>query len=336
MAAFSTSFALSDMARLVGRVGVFATLASSPVSRAKRARMASMCHWTAGIDGSRSSHRSPGDDTLTSEQARFIRPVSGSKRDCMRLAERILAAFCKMPEEVSYADTSDPIALANREIPADPLKDLRREFPGLRELLYNRDVLDFGCGFGDQAAAIAREFRARVTGLDKHTGLVAAARQRYGRVAHFTNCLDGETFDVVVSQDAMEHYDDPSGMLAAMADTLRPGGRILIVFGPPWWAPYGAHMRFFCPIPWLQLWFSEKTVMAVRNRYRPDGAKHYEEVESGLNRMSLAKFERILRSLGLTVTTRRYVAVKKLPFVTKIPILRELATVLVVAELRKL
>jgi ubiquinone/menaquinone biosynthesis C-methylase UbiE len=241
-----------------------------------------------------------------------------------------MSLFCKPPEEVSYHDPADA---TERDVPPDPLKDLRREFPNLATLLSNRDVLDFGCGFGDQAAAMAREFGAHVTGLDTHLGLIGSATRRYGDVARFTDHLDGNTFDVVISQDAMEHFDDPSSALAAMAAALRPGGVILMVFGPPWWAPYGAHMRFFCSVPWLQLWFSEKTVMAVRTRYRQDGAKHYEEIESGLNKMSLAKFERIVRNSGLKVLDRHYVGVKKIHFLTKIPVVRELTTVIVAATL---
>ena len=251
----------------------------------------------------------------------------------MVLAERILASFCKAPEEVSYDEPADAAALARRPVPVDPLEDLRREFPDLETRLRGRDVLDFGCGFGDQAGAMARELGARVTGLDTHPGHIAAARQRYGDLARFTERLDGSKFDVVVSQDAMEHFDDPVAAIAAMASALRPGGTIVMIFGPPWWAPYGAHMRYFCPIPWLQLWFSEKTVMAVRARYRSDGAKHYEEVESGLNRMSLAKFEGIVGSSGLRVIEQRYVGVKKIQFLTKVPIIRELTTVLVAAVL---
>lgn len=251
----------------------------------------------------------------------------------MLFAERILASFCKSPEDVSYDDPEDPVALARREVPDDPLKHLRLEFPNLDELLRNRDVLDFGCGFGDQAAAIAKEYGARVTGLDTHPGLLAAANGRYGDFASFTDRLNGNKFDVIISQDVMEHVDDPSAAMAAMAAALRPGGRILMMFGPPWWAPYGAHMRFFCPIPWLQLWFSEKTVMAVRARYRHDGATHYQEVESGLNKLSLARFERTLRSSGLRVIECRYVGVRKVQFLTRVPLVRELATVIVAAVL---
>jgi SAM-dependent methyltransferase len=249
------------------------------------------------------------------------------------IAERILASLCKPPAEVTYDDPTDPESLARRRVPEDPLQNLRCEFPHLGKLVRNRDVLDYGCGFGDQAAAMAREFGARVTGLDTHAGILAAARECYGHLARFTNGLDGETYDVVVSQDAMEHFDEPRVALSAMARALRPEGLILLTFGPPWWAPYGAHMRFFCPIPWLQLCFSEKTVMAVRTRYRHDGAKRYQEVEGGLNKLSLRRFERIVHGSGLRLIECRYVAAKKIQSLTRVPVVRELATVLVTAVL---
>jgi SAM-dependent methyltransferase len=247
------------------------------------------------------------------------------------IAERILAAICKPPSEASYDDPTDPAAQARRKIPREPLLTLQRGFPKLRELVQGKDVLDFGCGFGDQAGAMAREYGARVTGLDSHLGFLGAARERYGHDVRFIDRLNGETFDVVVTQDAMEHFDDPAAALAVMATALRPGGLLLMTFGPPWWAPYGTHMNFFCPIPWLQLLFSERTVMAVRLRYRKDGAKHYEEVESGLNKMSLRKFERLIAQSRLTLVQRKYVGVKRMNWLTKIPLVRELTTVLVTA-----
>jgi ubiquinone/menaquinone biosynthesis C-methylase UbiE len=250
------------------------------------------------------------------------------------LPEQLLAAFCKSPEDVPYDDPSDSLRLASRDAPVEPLGNLQREFSNLGELLRGKDVLDFGCGFGDQAGAIAKAYGARVTGLDSHLGVLAAARSRYGANARFVNDLGGETFDVVISQDAMEHFSDPEAALAAMARALRPNGQILMTFGPPWYAPYGSHTGFFCPIPWVQLWFSEKTVMAVRARYRKDGATRYEEVESGLNKMSLRKFERVVAQSGLMIDSCRYVGVKKMHWLTRIPLVRELTTVVVTAILR--
>ena len=75
--------------------------------------------------------------------------------------------------------------------------------------------------------------------------------------------------------------------------------------------------------------------MAVRSRYRKDGAKRYEEVESGLNKMSLRKFERLIGQSGLTLVRYKYVGVKKMHWLTKIPVVRELTTVLVTAVLQR-
>jgi SAM-dependent methyltransferase len=249
------------------------------------------------------------------------------------LAEKLLARLCKDPSEVPYDDPLDPDKVAKRQVPAEPLANLEREFPDLERFVRGKDVLDFGCGFGDQSGELARKYAARVVGLDSHPGYLAAARARYPAVT-FTNQLHEETFDVIVSQDAMEHFDDPQGALALMRNVLRPGAKVLMHFGPPWYAPYGAHANFFCPVPWLQLWFSEKTVLTVRRRYRQDGARRYEEVEGGLNQMSLAKFERIVKNSGLEVERLKYTGVKQLHFLTKIPGIREFMTNVVTVVLR--
>lgn len=98
----------------------------------------------------------------------------------------------------------------------------------------------------------------------------------------------------------------------------------MITFGCPWFSPYGSHMHFFCKLPWVNLIFPERTVMRVRSLYRNDGAMRYEDVESGLNKMSVAKFERIIANAGMRVLFRRYTGVKGYDFLTRLPVLREL------------
>jgi SAM-dependent methyltransferase len=121
----------------------------------------------------------------------------------------------------------------------------------------------------------------------------------------------------------MEHFPDPADALRQMERLLKPTGRILITFGEPWLSPWGSHMQFFCKVPWLNLWFSERTIMTVRSLYRQDGATRYEDVESGLNKMTLQKFERIVRDSGLVMEHRRYRCLKGLDFLARTP-LREL------------
>ena len=64
--------------------------------------------------------------------------------------------------------------------------------------------------------------------------------------------------------------------------------------------------------------------MAVRSRYRDDGATRYEDVESGLNRMTVARFERTVAASGLTVHLRRCECVKRLDALSRLPLIREL------------
>ena len=56
-------------------------------------------------------------------------------------------------------------------------------------------------------------------------------------------------------------------------------------------------MGFFCKVPWIQLLFSDRTILEARSFYRSDGARTYRE--AGLGQMSIAKFERVVRDCGL-------------------------------------
>lgn len=244
----------------------------------------------------------------------------------MRLGEGILVRLSRDPGTPDLNPEAVPAA------PVDALRRLHSAIPGLATRILGRRVLDFGCGRGFQAVALATAGAGEVVALDTNEKLLAtgrewAVKQRVEERVRFTAALGAEdegSFDVVTSQNSMEHFPDPAAVLQAIRRALRPGGELLLTFSPPWFAPYGAHMHYFTSVPWVHLLFSERTVMAVRSRYRHDGATHYEEVEGGLNRMSVAKFERLVRDSGLELSWRRYVAVKRIPIVTAIPGLREL------------
>jgi len=142
-------------------------------------------------------------------------------------------------------------------------------------------------------------------------------------------------FDVVVSQNAMEHFDDPTASLAEMHACLRPGGTALFTFGPPWFAPYGSHMHFFTRVPWVNLLFPENVVLKVRAFYRQDGATRYEQVEQGLNRMTVRRFETLVAGAGFKFVRRHYTAVRNLRPLTTLPAIRELFVNQVTADLRR-
>lgn len=243
----------------------------------------------------------------------------------------VLRCFCRDP------GASDLAAGVSDWTGKDPLERLN-VFPTIQTEIQDKDVLDFGCGHGAQVVACGQLGARSVVGVDLVAEHVAIARQAIER-AHLTNrCLAAQampekrTFDVIISQDAMEHYTDPEAVLGIWRRVLRPGGKVYVLFGPPWYAPYGAHMHFFTPLPWVHLMFPERAVLAARRAYRDDGATRYEEVEGGLAKMSLRRFDRVVHQAGFRVAWRRHETVKRLP-VGRVPLLRELLTNTVAAVL---
>jgi len=214
------------------------------------------------------------------------------------------------------------------------LSVLCREFSNFMDDIVGKEILDFGCGVGWQAIAIAKNGANFVIGIDTNQVNLKRAKElssEYGldgKVAFMEKldeCCKGR-FDIIISQNSMEHFKEPSEILERMKWALHPNGKILITFGPPWFAPYGSHMYFFTRMPWVNILFSEKSVMDVRAQFRDDGARKYEEVESGLNKMSIRKFERTLSSCGLKIQNKKYTGVRNINFLSEIPMIRELFT----------
>ena len=246
--------------------------------------------------------------------------------------ESLLLRYCSPPQTVSEAESN--------EFSRPPLEGLLRVYPDLLAQIRGMRVLDFGCGWGRQSVALAEAGAKRVVGLDinadglRHAREWSESRGVRDRVEFVTE-LPREQFDFVFSKDSMEHFPDPAKSLDDMAKTLAPDGQMLVTFGPPWFAPYGAHMHYFTKIPWVHLVFPERTIMSVRKRYRHDGAVRFEDVEGGLNRMSVRKFARLVKASGLVVARLDFEAVRGQRALQRIPILGELFTNHVTAVLRK-
>jgi ubiquinone/menaquinone biosynthesis C-methylase UbiE len=208
-------------------------------------------------------------------------------------------------------------------------------------------VLDYGCGYGQTVVSLAKSDAGAAIGLDIRESVLQAAR-RLARQEEvdvrclFINASDTaaitsfkERIDVVVSIDGFEHYADPDAVLRQMRYLLRPGGTAYISFGPPWWHPYGSHLTFMGVPPWSHVIFKEETLLAFRARYRSDGARRFEDVEGGLNRMSIARFERIVRASGFQVNNLDLIPIRGTKFLGRNRWGRELFTSVVRASLIK-
>ncbi len=251
----------------------------------------------------------------------------------LSLSERLLLFVSRHPDDVDKT--------ANYEKPTDQwssgnaLSQLEDGFPDFLTCVKNKTVLDYGCGDGFQSVAMAKAGAKNVLGVDIEENRLRHAEALAAKAGvenvRFSREIAGE-FDAVISLNAMEHFIQPEKNIREMAAALKDDGKLYMSFGPLWMAPYGHHMHFFTGAPWINLIFSEKTIFRIRRLYRDDQSDAF---EPGLNRMTLKKFHRIVDEAGLAFESIRYRSSGNLPFIAKIPVLRELLVNIVDAALVK-
>jgi SAM-dependent methyltransferase len=184
----------------------------------------------------------------------------------------------------------------------------------LLERLRGKDVLDFGCGVGAEAVEIAGVARS-VFGLDIVAASIEKARERAAAAGVADRCTFGTTpparkMDAIISLDSFEHFGDPGDILRQMYDLLRPGGQVVVSFGPPWFHPFGGH--FFSVFPWAHLVFSEAALIEWRSAFKTDGATRFREVEGGLNQMTVRRFEKLVADSQFRLAHLEVVPIRKL------------------------
>lgn len=203
--------------------------------------------------------------------------------------------------------------------------------------LRGKVVIDFGCGEGDDAIALAKNCARRVIGMDIRESVLERAREKARREGVESICQfctnTGERVDAVVSIDSFEHFSDPCAALMKMYELLRPGGAVFASFGPTWYHPLGGHL--FSVFPWAHLIFSEKALIRWRSDLRSDGATRFSEVAGGLNQMTIARFEKLVKQSPFVIDFLATVPIRRLRFVhTRLT--REFTTSIVRCKLKKL
>jgi SAM-dependent methyltransferase len=201
-------------------------------------------------------------------------------------------------------------------------------------LVRERDVLDFGCGSGNEVIQIARAGARSVCGLDISENNLREARRRVAEsdVADCCRLTDQSSgqFDVIFSIDSFEHYDDPDAILDQMYSLLRPDGRLFVSFGPPWFHPLGGHA--FSPFPWAHIILSEEALVRWRNIYFP--GRSITIRQSGINRMTIKRFKKISKNSRFRIQKLEIVPIRALRlFHTRLT--REWTTSVVRAEMHK-
>lgn len=200
-------------------------------------------------------------------------------------------------------------------------------------------ALDFGCGAGGLTYRIAEHCR-EVVGIDLEQfkmDFAAAQAERLGASNVRFVLSDSATlpfedgsFDCIFCIDVIEHLPTPERFVAEFLRVLRPGGQLLLSFGPPWGHAHGKHMWAKLPGWWTHLLFPRRAVMRVAG-FPP----HTTWEELGLHRLTVGRFERVMRRSGFEPAYRRLLINKLVAPFRFVPLLRELFIAEVVGVYRK-
>ena len=215
------------------------------------------------------------------------------------------------------------------------------------DILGGKSVLDMGCGAGGKSVYYIVHGASHVTGVDMVDGYKEAAEafaKKMGCEDKFTfikgnACalsIPDNTFDAVIMNDFFEHVSEPELAVKESLRLLKPGGRLYINF-PPYGHPFGAHLSDAIQMPWVHLFFSEKTMVNVYCdlvKDLPGGQRRidfrFSKGDDGryhmtyINKMTIKRAKKILRSLQIEPEYMRFTPLRKIfTPLAHVPLLRE-------------
>lgn len=139
-------------------------------------------------------------------------------------------------------------------------RDFLERFPQL-----SGRTIEIGCGYGGLLEAM-REKGVDAVGLDIDPRRVAFAvgRGLHAIVADAERIpFPDESFDAVVSYATLEHIPDIQQAITEAHRVVRRGGHFFATWGPSWLSWNGPHLIKCLGVPWVQLWFSDRTILAA-------------------------------------------------------------------------
>ena len=227
--------------------------------------------------------------------------------------------------------------------------------------LKDKDVLDIGCGIGGRTCYLASQEPKRIVGCDINQEEIATAQHLLDKLAsnlknkvqffcnnRNTTDFEQEQFDLVLIIDAMEHIENPAIMLEEAYRLVKPGGKLY--FGTiGWWHWSASHMTGIIPMPFVQLFFSDKTIINTAKRimnqkfYQPNKwdsnppTLRWKGIESlkdrpgeHLNKYTISQFKKVLARSPFNDTQLHVVGfspkrkiMHPFNFLTKIPLVKE-------------
>lgn len=183
------------------------------------------------------------------------------------------------------------------------------------------NVLDFGSGLGGLSIQLAQRGARRVLGIELQRDYCEYAQAKI--VRDFPQFSDRITYrsvptseipdasmDAIVSKDVFEHVIGLEEVFQELIRILKPGGEMVLGFGPLWHSPFGDHdvsrvLSFGRRVPWLHLLAGDARLLQIMNSERAElGQEPYRSMaDAGFNKLTIEEIESILHNSPLELTS---------------------------------
>ena len=233
------------------------------------------------------------------------------------------------------------------------------KYTNIDEMFKDKVVLDIGCGAGGKTIYYASKQVKNIVGVEilgKYKEEAENLARKYNLEDKFEFvCADAsktpfedETFDTIIMNDAMEHVDEPEKVLDECYRILKKNGKLYLNF-PPYNHPYGAHLSDAIGMPWVHVFFSEKTMIETYKELvkdLPDGKDRIEfriskkadktEYFSYINKMTIKRANKIIKNSKFNLEYYSEEPLRNIfKYPAKLPFLKEFLVKMVVCVLRK-